>query len=379
MSVPAAIAFPLLTRFEDIADDRAYQPLPPGWVIGTADVVDSTTAIAAGRYKAVNMAGAAVIAAMSNALGGTRFPFAFGGDGAAFAVPPEAEAAASRALAETAAFVAEEFVLELRVGLVPVATIRAAGLDIRVAEFAASPDLTYAMFSGGGLAWAEEQLKLGRFRVPAAPPGSRPDLSGLTCRFEPAPSRRGIVLSIIARRSPGAGRADFAALVRDILRLIEASPDSARPIADRAPPLRWPPSGLELEARTRRRPGRSLRLETIRTLARTALSTLVFRLGLPFGRFKPQLYLDQLVANTDYRKYDDGLRMTIDCAPDLAEAIERRLAAAEAEGGVAYGLHRQDAALMTCITPSIHRSDHVHFVDGAGGGYAAAALRLKGG
>ncbi|MDB5560005.1 MAG: hypothetical protein JWQ36_2939 [Enterovirga sp.] len=379
MSVPAAIPFPLLTRFEDIADERAYQPVPDGWVVGTADVVDSTAAIAAGRYKAVNMAGAAVIAAMSNALGGARFPFAFGGDGAAFAVPPEAEAAARSALAQTAAFVAEEFALELRVGLVPVAAIRAAGFDIRVAQFAASPDLTYAMFSGGGLAWAEEQLKLGGFALSPAPAGSRPDLSGLTCRFEPAPSRRGIVLSIIARRMPGAGRPEFAALVRDILRLIEASPDSARPIPDEAPPLRWPPSGLELEARTRRQPGSSLRLETVRTLARTALSTLVFRLGLPLGRFRPQRYLDQLVANTDYRKYDDGLRMTIDCAPDLAEAIERRLATAEAEGGVAYGLHRQDAALMTCITPSIHRSDHVHFVDGAGGGYAAAALRLKGG
>jgi len=32
---------------------------------------------------------------------------------------------------------------------------------------------------------------------------------------------------------------------------------------------------------------------------------------------------------------------------------------------------------MTCIVPSIADSSHVHFVDGASGGYALAAKRLK--
>ena len=32
---------------------------------------------------------------------------------------------------------------------------------------------------------------------------------------------------------------------------------------------------------------------------------------------------------------------------------------------------------MTCIVPSYVSDDHVHFLDGAGGGYALAALNLK--
>ncbi len=32
---------------------------------------------------------------------------------------------------------------------------------------------------------------------------------------------------------------------------------------------------------------------------------------------------------------------------------------------------------MTCFVPSPTRSDHVHFVDGAAGGYAAAARAVK--
>jgi hypothetical protein len=50
---------------------------------------------------------------------------------------------------------------------------------------------------------------------------------------------------------------------------------------------------------------------------------------------------------------------------------------AAAKGDVLYGLHLQDEALMTCVVPSVLASNHMHFVDGAGGGYALAARQLK--
>ena len=81
------------------------------------------------------------------------------------------------------------------------------------------------------------------------------------------------------------------------------------------------------------------------------------------------------MENSDFRKYDDGLRMILDCTPELADTLERNLAAAA--GIAVYGLHRQDAAMMTCFAPSPTRSDHVHFIDGAQGGYAAASSALK--
>jgi hypothetical protein len=69
--------------------------------------------------------------------------------------------------------------------------------------------------------------------------------------------------------------------------------------------------------------------------------------------------------------------MILDCTPELAQDIADRLSAAAAADILRYGLHRQDAAMMTCFTPSPTRSDHVHFIDGARGGYASAATALK--
>jgi hypothetical protein len=175
--------------FGEVLRDTHYRALPGDWWIGVTDVVGSTRAIGAGRYKDVNMAGAAAVSAVMNALGGAPFPFVFGGDGVTFAVWSEARALAEDALARTVRWVAEEMNLELRAALVPVAAIRAAGHDVSVARFQSSPDETYAMLAGGGAAWATAQMKAGHFAIPEAAPGARPDLTGLSCRWTPMNAR----------------------------------------------------------------------------------------------------------------------------------------------------------------------------------------------
>jgi hypothetical protein len=101
------------------------------------------------------------------------------------------------------------------------------------------------------------------------------------------------------------------------------------------------------------------------------------RFGISVGGFVTKTYVQQVVENSDFRKYDDGLRMILDCTPELESALMQRLAEAASAGVARYGVHRQDAAMMTCFTPSALRSDHVHFIDGARGGYASAATALK--
>src|SRR5271154_2763853 len=106
---------PVRRGFRSLMDPAQYVPLPDDWLVGIADIVQSTKAIAEKRYKAVNMAGAAVIASVTNALGGREFPFVFGGDGASFAIAPGDREHAHSALAATAAWAAGELGLNLRV------------------------------------------------------------------------------------------------------------------------------------------------------------------------------------------------------------------------------------------------------------------------
>ena len=361
--------------FSSLMDPKLYSPLPDDWAIGVADIVESTKAIAQARYKAVNMAGAAVIAAVTNALDGREFPFVFGGDGASFAVSPDDLDRARDAMAATASWVKDDLDLIMRVALVPVAAVRAQGLDVRVARFGPSANLSYAMFSGGGLGWAETAMKRGEFSVPVAPPGTQPDLSGLSCRFEEIASVRGLILSVLVVPARDADPNAFRKLIEDIISVVERSPDAGRPVPPGGPPLRWPPAGAEFEARAAR--GGSLLKRRAFVLANTLFAYLVMRFGISVGGFVPKTYVQQVVENSDFRKYDDGLRMILDCTPELERALTQRLIAAASAGIARYGLHRQDAAMMTCFTPSALRSDHVHFIDGARGGYASAATALK--
>jgi len=366
---------PVFRGFSSLMDPALYSALPDDWSIGVADIVESTKAIAEARYKAVNMAGASVIAAVANALEGREFPFVFGGDGASFAVSPDDLACTRDALAATAIWVEESLNLMMRVALVPVAAVRAQGLDVRVARFGPSPNLSYAMFSGGGLGWAETAMKRGEFAVPAAAPGTQPDLTGLSCRFEEIPSVRGLILSVLVVPARGADPLAFRKLIEDVIALVERSPDAGRPVPPGGPPLRWPPAGADFEARAAR--GGSLLKRRAAVLTFTLFAYLIMRFGISVGGFVPKTYVRQVVENSDFRKYDDGLRMILDCTPELEAALTRRLTLAASAGVVRYGLHRQDAAMMTCFTPSALRSDHVHFIDGARGGYASAATALK--
>ncbi|MNE03882.1 DUF3095 domain-containing protein [Agrobacterium tumefaciens] len=370
---------PVFRHFEDVADPALYRALPPGWGLAIADIVDSTAAIGAGRYKAVNMAGAAVISGISNSLGRHDLPFVFGGDGAAVAVPADGLPLAGRTLSNVQRWVKDDLDLAMRVALVPIEDIRANGFDVRVARFQASEDVSYAMFSGGGNSWAEARMKQGQYSLPAAGTGERPDLTGLSCRWNPIPASHGKVVSIIAVPGPARDMPAFRQLVVDLVDLAAQDARDGHPVPEDGPKLGFVKEGLGLEARAGAayRDGWGQKRRSLRILGETLLVNLLDLTGLSLGRFNATRYRRSVASNTDFRKFDDGLKMTVDIDAERLEEIRARLEQGRLSGTCYFGLHEQDAALMTCIVPSPLSRDHMHFVDGADGGYAAAASRLK--
>jgi hypothetical protein len=364
---------PIFDDFAEAVRPENYRPLPDDWVVGFSDVVGSTEAVANGRYKAVNMVGAGVIAAVANALDRRPFPFVFGGDGASFAASASDAPAASCALAAMAAFAREEFQFDLRVSTIPVGEIRAAGRDVRVARYGATPHCVYAMFAGGGLTWFEAEAKRGKHALPPAAPGARPDLSGLSCRWGVASAKHGLVLSLIV--APRGDDARFATLVDEIVKSAFASPASGRPVTLASLRAGSPARAIVLETAVAVASGLSRAKARVVAARRYLIAILLHAFKLKVGRFDAAIYASDLVANADFRKFDDGLRMTLDCSPAFADALEARLAAAE--DFVHWGLFRQEAAQVTCFVPSAIERGHVHFVDGAGGGYTMAAKAMK--
>ncbi|MFT7594180.1 MAG: hypothetical protein ACI8R4_001498 [Paracoccaceae bacterium] len=369
-------ALPRLTSFATLSDPASYTPLPDDWVVGTSDIVGSTRAIADGKYKTVNMVGAAVISAQINASGGRSFPYVFGGDGAGFACAPDLAGAAGQALSAVRCWADAEFGLTLRVAQVPVADIRAAGTQVAVARYQAATGIDYAMFAGGGLSWAEAQMKAGGFGLPAAAPGTVPDLTGLSCRWSNIRARNGVILSIVVQPVASMPGRAFSQLCEDMVGIAQHLALGGHPVPPGAAITRWPPPGLTLEAHASRG-DIPLAKRKRQLLFQTLLNWFFLRTKIPIGGFDPAHYTRTVALNADYRKFDDGLKMTLDCDPETRDHLRARLEQGVQDGVIRYGLFEQDEAMMTCIVPSHLQDDHMHFIDGAAGGYTRAAEQIK--
>ena len=367
---------PSFDNFSGVVDPQNFHDLPPSWQLAAADIVSSTRAIEQGRYKAVNMAGAGVISAVLNGLQ-RRVPFVFGGDGALLAVPPSAVEKTREALAAVQVWVREELDLALRAALVPMREVMARGLSIRVARFQAAPDVSYAMFSGGGVSWFDAEMKAGRYAVLPASPGTRPDLTGLSCRWNPTRADNGEIVSIIVVPAGTTAGPEFTSLVSDIIALIGEQERDGHPLPAAGPEFLWPkPASIEFELRA----GDVSRPRWLRRLSIVAQTVVLFALDRTNGNLRTlnaRRYRRELSQNSDFRKYDDGLKLTIDVSRERLARIEQRLEEAAARRICRFGMHRQDSALITCFVPQPFASDHLHFIDGAAGGYAMAAAAMK--
>ncbi len=165
---------PLFEAFEGVADEANYRPLPDGWWLAVADIVNSTGAIAEGRYKSVNMAGASVISALMNGLDEKNLAFVFGGDGALAAVPEAGGKSEGRGSPRPRHGWRRNWGLELRRRNRP--GIRRARQRVRHACRPLQGErggLLRHVF-GGGASWAEAEMKAGRYRSRRARPARDP-------------------------------------------------------------------------------------------------------------------------------------------------------------------------------------------------------------
>ena len=368
--------------FELLALPGSYRTLPEGWSLVAADVVSSTAAIEAGRYKNVNTVGVSVIAAVRNCVRPVEVPYVFGGDGALVCVPDRFVDDVRRSLGATIAMAQASFALTLRACIVPVGRVRAERLDILVARHRVSEHYVQCALFGGGSEWVEDGLKRGRLPAAllvAADTAASADYGGLECRWSeiPSPSEETVAV-IVDAEGPNADVLPVYREVMERIRTIYGEAESCRPVERSG--LRVTLAGAVLGNELGLTAWRRGALGRLRDAVGLRLTVLVgwilMRLGLRWGEIDWGAYEGDVVLNTDFRKFDGSLRLVLSGTRAQRAELEAYLGALRDGGRIAYGLHVARSALMTCLIEE-RQGGHFHFVDASGGGYAAAALALK--
>ena len=211
-------SFPSFDAFYDTAH---YHTVPADWTVVIADVRSSTQAIREGRYKEVNAAGVACIAAVLNAVRPLSVPFIFGGDGATFVLPATVLDDAKAVLIDCRAMALADFGLDLRIGAVPVTTLLDEGYELLAAKWQVNEHYQQAMLMGDGLGFAERLIKdSSAFHVRKAASFKNADFSGFECRWNEirSPADENVSLLVQATEDHPLARREAYRLVQ---RLIE--------------------------------------------------------------------------------------------------------------------------------------------------------------
>lgn len=358
---------------ELLMEPHLFYKVPGDWHVLITDVKNSTRAATEGRHQTVNLVATGSIVAALNITHreNTLVPFFFGGDGATFIIPPSLLASVLEALYKYRENTLTNFDLDLRVGHVPVKDIYSEHHELKIAKLKTSDLFNIPVLLGDGLNYAERIIK-GNEREYPAPTEEQYDLdmSGMHCRWDkikpPATGQEVISLLITATRTDRQSDA-FRKVMENIDR-IYGPQESRKPISVNR--LRMLSSFKKINAEMRTRLGGFSLLYMMKTWFTTIIGKMYFRTK------KGKEYLYKLVDMSDTLVIDGKINTVITGTSAQREALHAVLEKLEQEGDILFGYHISSESVMSCYVRNLDQQ-HVHFVDGADGGYTKAAGVLK--
>ena len=356
-----------------VADEARFCAVPEDWQVILTDVRKSTRALSDGKHQEVNLvATGSIIAALNIAhRAGVSLPFFFGGDGATLLAPPALAGRIEQALIVHRDNTRASFGLDLRVGMVPVAEVVRQGLRLNIARVDLNQGLVIPVALGEGLQHVEKIVKSEDYTVAAAQPDAALDLDGMECRWDsirPPENAQEVVCLLVIARDPGRQ----AAILATVLEQIDAI---YGPLARRSPvslprlklKMTLGKIGTEMRARL----GRFDFAYLFENWLRTLIGGLYFRFNEAGGR-----YLNDLVQWSDTLMIDGRVNTVMSGTVRQREALTAVLDELEARGEIRFGMQVCAASVMSCYVRD-RRDQHIHFIDGLGGGYTQAAIMLK--
>jgi hypothetical protein len=361
--------------FKDITKDENFHTVPSDWIVVMTDIVNSTREIESGNYKDVNTIGVASIVSAHNAIEDIEFPYVFGGDGATFLAPKEYQNKIEKELKALREISKRGFKLDLRVGIINVDELLSEGASIEIAKFKLVGEKSVAIFRGGGIALAEKKLKqeTDKYKI-SGRIKHMVDLKNLSCRWNAIPAKRGKNLSLIVSVTDENNKHIYSDILKMLEGLYEGKLENANPVNFDKMTYK---SFSESYNNEKRLHSSMWSFGFLQRISSIFISVLLFKIGIPKKIFNPTPYARSMGTHSDYRKFDDMLRMTIDCSPKQIDSITAYLENLFQKGQIKYGMHISNNTIMTCFVNGLGQGKHIHFIDGDTGGFTMAAKKLK--
>lgn len=356
-----------------LMEGHLFYKVPDNWHVLITDVKNSTKAAMEGRHQTVNLvATGSIVAALNIALReNIHIPFFFGGDGATFIIPPSLLSPVLTALHQHRENTRINFELDLRVGHLPVQYIYQEKHELKIAKLKTSELFNIPVLLGDGLLFAERTIKGNETTNPPLSESlSELDMSGMHCRWDKIkpPATGQEVLSLLITATSTERQSDAFRKVMESIDRIYGPQETRKPISVNR--LRMLASFKKINAEMRTRLGRFNLIYLVRTWATTVIGKMYFRTK------KGKDYLYKLVDMSDTLVIDGRINTVITGTSQQREQLHAVLETLEKEGDILYGYHISNESVMSCYVRNLEQQ-HVHFVDGADGGYTKAAGVLK--
>ncbi len=350
-----------------------FYSVPADWHVIITDVENSSEAVAAGMHQDINLIATASIVAVLNITydQAIEIPFFFGGDGATFLVPNSALAPAIASLKVHQENTQNQFGHHMRVGHMTVKKILEKGFTLKVSKVKSNENFSIPIVLGDGLAYAEQIIKGEQYELsPLNPLATNLNLEGMECRWDliDPPDDHEEIISLLAVATTEEKQAAAFSKVLAMLDKIFGDKNERKPIS--LPKLKLLASAKRIK--------QGMRLKMRKSMTYSVISEwftiIAAKLFLKTNRGKK--YLKSLIEMTDNLVIDGKINTVISGTVAQRKEMQEALAKMEADGEIIYGCYCSAASVMSCYVRDLEQK-HIHFVDGANGGYTQAARSMK--
>jgi hypothetical protein len=355
-----------------------FTKVPESWLIIIADVKNSSSAVTAGRHNDVNLvaAGSLIVGLNIARDYNIDIPFFFGGDGGTMLVPSEILSAVIAGLHAHNQNSIQNFELEMHIGSISVKEIIEAGHDVKIAKVQFGKDFNKAIVLGDGLQYAESLIKKPGVQNAGEGELAELNLTGLECRWnrvKPPSEENEIVCYLIEAIDP----LHQIEVYRNVLTKIDeiyGSIETRNPLSADRLKLLLTFDKIKKELLTKY--GKLKLNNFMKNFVNTFIGRLYFRYNWKVNNLRGKEYLRQIISNADTLTIDGRINTIITGKMDKRIQFIKYLSAKEKEGELIFGHHISKESVMTCYIEN-RNSKHIHFVDGADGGYTEASKEFK--